>query len=63
MADEITRDFPGSIIFAGQLVFAQENIFTRSLHSQSAFEIQRRLQFRGRTVVLLPIRVHSEQER
>ncbi len=62
LAQGIGKDFPGSIFFAGQLVFEHENFFTRSLHSQSAFEIQRRLQFQARPVVLLPIRIHPMEE-
>ena len=45
------------MVFAGQLVFQKENLFTRSLHHETAFSIQRRLQFRGVQVVILPIRV------
>jgi hypothetical protein len=44
-------------VFAGQLVFEKENVFTRSLHHETSFSIQRRLQFRGIQVVILPIRV------
>jgi len=52
-------EFPGAIFFGGQLVFQKENFFTRSLHSQAAFEIQRRLQFSGLPMVLLPVRIRS----
>jgi hypothetical protein len=45
------------VVFAGQLVFQKENLFTRSLHHETAFSVQRRLQFRGVQVVILPIRV------
>jgi len=38
-------------------VFQRENLFTRSLHHETAFSIQRRLQFRGVQVIILPIRV------
>ncbi|MFN0059934.1 MAG: APC family permease [Planctomycetota bacterium] len=59
LAKNCLAEFPRAVIFAGQLVFEEENWLTRSLHSQSAFEIQRRLHFSGLPVVLLPIRVHS----
>ncbi|MCI0650636.1 MAG: APC family permease [Planctomycetes bacterium] len=55
-ARQLAREFPGAIFFLGQLVFEQGNFFTHFLHSQSAFEIQRRLQFSGLSTVLLPIR-------
>jgi amino acid transporter len=59
LAQKIVAEFPGAIFFGGQLVFQRENFFTRSLHSQAAFEIQRRLQFSGRPMVLLPVRIRS----
>jgi hypothetical protein len=48
-------------VFAGQLVFQRENLFTRTLHSETAFSIQRRLQFSGVQVIILPIRVWETQ--
>ena len=54
---DLTREFRRCVVFAGQLVFQKENLFTRSLHHETAFSIQRRLQFRGIQVVILPIRV------
>jgi hypothetical protein len=53
----IAREFPRSAFFAGQLVFEQPGMVTRLLHEQTAPEIQRRLQFEGLTLVMLPIRV------
>ena len=44
-------------VFAGQLVFERESLFTRTLHHGTAFSIQRRLQFNGIQVIVLPIRV------
>jgi amino acid transporter len=46
-----------SVVFAGQLVFQRENLFTRLLHHETAYTIQRRLQFAGIQVIILPIRV------
>lgn len=45
------------VVFAGQLVFQRENLFTRSLHHETAFAVQRRLQFNGLQTIILPIRV------
>ncbi len=53
----IMREFPRSIFFAGTLVFEQPTFVTRLLHEQTGEEIQRRLQFEGLTVIMLPIRV------
>ncbi|HYE99536.1 MAG TPA: APC family permease [Planctomycetota bacterium] len=57
MCAVIAREHPRAMFFAGQLVFEQPSIITRILHEQTGPEIQRRLQFEGRTLILLPIRV------
>jgi amino acid transporter len=54
---DVTREFRRCVVFAGQLVFEKESLFTRSLHHETAFSVQRRLQFRGVQVIILPIRV------
>lgn len=54
---DVTKEFRRPIVFAGQLVFQREDLLTRSLHSQTATSIQRRLEFSGIQVIVLPIRV------
>jgi amino acid transporter len=54
---DLIKEFRRPLVFAGQLVFQRENFFTRSLHHETAFSIQRRLQFNGIQVIILPIRV------
>jgi len=58
---DLVREFRRSVVFAGQLVFQRENLFTRSLHHETAFSIQRRLQFAGIQVIILPIRVWEKR--
>jgi amino acid transporter len=60
---DLIKEFRRSMVFAGQLVFQRETMFTRSLHHETAFSIQRRLQFAGVQVVILPIRVWEPQKR
>ena len=57
MCLDLVKEFRRPVVFAGQLVFQRENLFTRSLHRETAFSIQRRLQFAGVQVIILPIRV------
>lgn len=59
---DLQKEFRRSIVFAGQLVFQRETIFTRTLHHETAFSIQRRLQFAGIQVIILPIRVWQKQK-
>jgi hypothetical protein len=57
---DLMKEFRRSMVFAGQLVFQRETLFTRTLHHETAFSIQRRLQFGGIQVVILPIRVWEQ---
>jgi amino acid transporter len=59
---DLQKEFRRSIVFAGQLVFQRETVFTRTLHHETAFSIQRRLQFAGIQVIILPIRVWERQK-
>lgn len=59
----LTQEFPRIIFFAGHLVFEQPGFLTHLLHEQTAEEIQRRLQFEGHTLILLPIRVMAPAPR
>jgi len=61
MCLDLVKEFRRSVVFAGQLVFQRENLFTRSLHHETAFSIQRRLQFAGIQVIILPIRVWEKR--
>jgi len=55
--EEIQRKYNKSVFFVGKLVFEEENLFTRLLHNQTAYSIQRILQFKGIPTIVLPIRV------
>jgi len=57
LAEEIAHDFDRPIFFAGKLIFERERWFDRFLHNETAFAIQRRLQFAGLPMVVLPVRV------
>jgi amino acid transporter len=63
MCVDLVKEFRRPVVFAGQLVFQRENLFTRSLHHETAFSIQRRLQFMGIQVIILPIRVWEKPRR
>ncbi len=57
LCGEIGREFPKAVFFLGKLVFAQEKFYYRLLHNDTAFAIQKRLQFSGLMTVILPIRM------
>ncbi len=53
----VIKEFPRAMFFAGQLLFEQPTLLTRLLHEQPGEELQRRLQFDGLAVFMVPIRV------
>ncbi len=55
----VATDFPRCVFFAGQLIFARDTLTHRLLHNQTAFSLQRRLQWDGLPMVILPTRVRQ----
>ena len=62
LCEKVRQEFPRSIFFLGQLVFENDKFYHRLLHNETAFAIQRRLQFAGLQAVVLPIRVLAEKK-
>jgi amino acid transporter len=58
---EVAADYPRAVFFAGKLIFEREQIFQRLLHNETAYQLQRRLQFGGLNAMVLPVRVMDEQ--
>jgi amino acid transporter len=54
---ELARDFPRTTFFAGKVIFQRETWWRRVLHNETALAVQKRLQWAGKTMVTLPIRV------
>jgi hypothetical protein len=57
ICQSLVKEFPRCTVFTGKLIFRQENPFQKILHNETAFAIQRRLQWDGITTVIMPIRV------
>jgi amino acid transporter len=57
----IAPEFPRSVFFAGKLVFQHEGWFQRLLHNETANALQRRLQFDGLNMMILPVRVLEQR--
>jgi amino acid transporter len=58
LCEKMTKEYPRSTVFAGQLTFLLEKFFHRFLHNETSFAIQRRLQWKGITTVILPMRIN-----
>jgi len=59
LCKKIAEEFPNSTFFTGQIVFRHENPFQKILHNETAFAIQRRLQYSGITTVIMPVRAEQ----
>lgn len=54
---ETAKEFPRITFFVGKVLFEKEKWFQRILHNETAFAIQKRLQWDGKTVVVVPARI------
>ncbi|BDV42262.1 amino acid transporter [Geotalea uraniireducens] len=59
LCQQLAEVFPRTTVFTGQLTFRLEKFYHKMLHNETAFAIQRRLQWSGVTTVILPIRVKT----
>ncbi|OGS01977.1 MAG: amino acid transporter [Elusimicrobia bacterium RIFCSPLOWO2_12_FULL_59_9] len=57
MAPGIAKSYPNAVFFGGQIVFPQDTLLSRWLHSFNVFALQKRLYYEGFPMVLLPVRV------
>lgn len=57
LVEKTVKEFPRSTVFTGKLIFKKENPFQKVLHNETAYSLQRRLQWDGIPTVILPIRV------
>jgi len=51
---EIAREYPDSTVYTGQIVFRNEHPLQKVLHNETAFAIQRRLQYRVLQLLFFP---------
>ncbi|MGE5693644.1 MAG: APC family permease [Candidatus Zixiibacteriota bacterium] len=54
---EVAQNFPQVTYFATKVLFQREKWYHRFLHNETAYAIQRRLQWDGKTMVIIPARV------
>ncbi|HVR87619.1 MAG TPA: APC family permease [Planctomycetota bacterium] len=54
---DVAREFPQVTFFAGKILFQKERWYQNLLHNETAMAIQKRLQWAGKTVVVVPARV------
>jgi amino acid transporter len=54
---DIVREMPQTTFFAGKVLFEREHWYHRLLHNETAYTIQKRMQWAGKTMVILPARL------
>jgi hypothetical protein len=59
----MARRYPKALVVAGQLIFDEDTLWTRSLHNETAFLIQRRLQHLGVPMIVIPVRLNLKERR
>ncbi len=56
---EATKEFPKATFFSGKMIFRQERWYHVFLHNNTALALQTRLQWAGKTMVTLPVRLRE----
>ncbi len=59
---EIAQTYPSAMMFANKLIFEEERWYQRLLHNETAYQIQRRLQFAGLDCMVMPVRVFADNK-
>jgi hypothetical protein len=57
LAEQIHKDYNDVIYFSAKLIFEDDNFFTRLLHNNTAYAMQRQLHLKNMSLMVLPIRV------
>jgi len=58
---EVAKEFRQVMFFAGKVIFQRERWYQRLLHNETAFAIEKRLQWAGLAMTILPARLHRRQ--
>jgi hypothetical protein len=59
LCSQVSKEFPRSTFFSGKVVFQREKWYHWLLHNQTAYAIQRRLEWLGLPMIVLPVRVRD----
>ncbi|MGA7742673.1 MAG: APC family permease [Polyangia bacterium] len=56
----IADEFPRVVFFAGKLIWKRETWMQRILHNETAYQVERRLHWKGLPMAVLPVRVGDD---
>ncbi|HJX52669.1 MAG TPA: APC family permease, partial [Polyangia bacterium] len=57
---KIADEFPRVVFFAGKLIWKRETWLQRILHNETAYQVERRLHWKGLAMAVLPVRVGDD---
>jgi hypothetical protein len=57
ITEDLTQRYPKALFVAGQLIFEEDTFWNRMLHNETAFMVQKRLQRRGISMIVVPVRL------
>jgi amino acid transporter len=57
----LSHEYPRVVFFAGKLIWKRETWAQRILHNETAYQVERRLHWKGLAMSVLPVRVGSDQ--
>jgi hypothetical protein len=63
LCSQVLLVFKNTTFFAGKVIFQRERWYQRILHNETAFAIQKRLQWLGQTMVIIPARIEAHDVR
>ena len=56
----LAKKYPRIMFFGGKLIWKRESWWQRILHNETAFQVQRRLQWKGLAMTVLPLRTGAD---
>jgi len=59
----LAKKYPKVMFFGGKLIWKRESWWQRILHNETAYQVQRRLQWKGLAMTVLPLRTGDEAPR
>jgi len=57
---DLAKRYPRVMFFGGKLIWKRESWWQRILHNETAFQVQRRLQWKGVAMTILPLRTGAD---
>jgi hypothetical protein len=57
------RRYRKALFVAGQLIFEEDSLWNRTLHNETAFIVQKRLQRMGIPMIVVPVRIDLQAKR